>query len=80
MLGRGGMFESIQPGSPEEDGLVWGWVGEEVIGLFCFWFIFKTRLCSSSPFQEMLALQGPMLTQSQGKDKVAPELLSPVAQ
>lgn len=24
MPGRGGTFESIQPGNPEEDGLVWG--------------------------------------------------------
>ena len=59
--------------------LSWGFE-EEATGLFCFWFVFKTRLCRSSPFQEMLAIQGPMLTQSQDKDQVSPKLLSPVAQ
>ena len=57
-----------------------GGFGEEVIGFFCFCFFLKIRLCRSSPFQEMLAIQGPMLTQSQDKDKVASKLLSPVAQ
>ena len=50
MPGRGSTFESIQPGNPEEDGLVWGvWGRGNWAFLLLFFFLNKTLQEQSFP-------------------------------